>query len=297
MARGPSSPPSDSCAGMSNLTSHVTSVESLRASLDRAGRLAPQDDRVWLGRANLAIRTADLDEAGRRIDACLSRRPDDAPAWRARLDHAMSTGRADVVRRALGHLLEDEATPVLLQRIRACLAARSGDPGDLPGRGAETDRLRARYAQLHERTQPFRDAEELAGLAERLGRSFEARAFLTLAVSENPDRQDLRLELRRLSRAQPPASAHRRTLAELLAVEGEGDRLVPIALERRSQGRRREMILTGAASRKSPRRWSPSQKVSGLGRGVNVSRRPSRSTTTGRARSTRARSSQRATSS
>ena len=38
----------------------------------------------------------------------------------------------------------------------------------------------------------------MARLAEQLGREFEARAFLTLAVAENPDREDLRRELGRL---------------------------------------------------------------------------------------------------
>ena len=32
-------------------------VVAVRGELDRAGGLAPDDDRVWLGRANLAIRT------------------------------------------------------------------------------------------------------------------------------------------------------------------------------------------------------------------------------------------------
>ena len=38
----------------------ITSVENLRAYLDQASRLAPNDDRVWLGRASLALRTGDL---------------------------------------------------------------------------------------------------------------------------------------------------------------------------------------------------------------------------------------------
>ena len=67
------------------LTSKATPVETLRASIDQAGRLAPEDDRVWLGRANLAIRTGAYDEAGRWLDACQRRRPEDVPVWRARL--------------------------------------------------------------------------------------------------------------------------------------------------------------------------------------------------------------------
>ena len=40
---------------------------------------------------------------------------------------------------------------------------------------------------------------EMARLAEQLGRRFEARVFLTVAISEEPDRKDLRQDLRRLS--------------------------------------------------------------------------------------------------
>ena len=35
---------------------NVPPVESVREYLDQVGRLAPDDDRIWLGRANLAIR-------------------------------------------------------------------------------------------------------------------------------------------------------------------------------------------------------------------------------------------------
>jgi len=66
----------------------------------------------------------------------------------------------------------------------------------------ETDRLLARYRELHDRNQPFRDAVELARLAEQLGRRFEARAFLTIAILEDPAREDLRHDLERL-RATP----------------------------------------------------------------------------------------------
>ena len=59
-------------------------VESVRAYLDHVAELAPKDDRVWLGQANLAIRTGAHEEAGRLLDACLA-----APA----------RGRRDLARR------------------------------------------------------------------------------------------------------------------------------------------------------------------------------------------------------
>ena len=49
----------------------------------------------------------------------------------------------------------------------------------------------------------------MARLAEQLGRRFEARVFLTLAISEDPDREDLRHDLERLGRvrqSRPPGT-------------------------------------------------------------------------------------------
>src|SRR5262249_16936038 len=72
-------------------------AETIRAFLDRAARLAPEDDRVWLGRANLAIRTGAYDQAERWLNDCQPRRPDDIPVWRARLSCAIATNLIDVV--------------------------------------------------------------------------------------------------------------------------------------------------------------------------------------------------------
>ena len=55
--------------------------------------------------------------------------------------------------------------------------------------------IRARYQKLNERKQPIRDAQEMARLAGQLGREFEARAFLTIAIAEDPDRADLKSAL------------------------------------------------------------------------------------------------------
>ncbi len=58
-------------------------LEEVRAALDAAGRLAQDDDRVSLGRANLALRAGSYDEAARWVDACLRQRSDDVAVWRA----------------------------------------------------------------------------------------------------------------------------------------------------------------------------------------------------------------------
>src|SRR5262249_33061464 len=79
-------------------------VEVIRSDLDPAARLNPQDDRIWLGRANLAVRVGSYDEAARWLDACLKRRPADVPVWRARLDWAVATDRVAEAREAMAHL-------------------------------------------------------------------------------------------------------------------------------------------------------------------------------------------------
>jgi tetratricopeptide (TPR) repeat protein len=237
------------------------SVENIRAFLDDAAERAPEDDRVWLGRANLAMQTGNFDEARVLLEKCLERRPDDVPVWRARFNWAMRAGRDDVVRQGLSHLATTALAPAEFYRLRAWLAARSGDieserhellsliaiaPADLnaidglarlakndgrPARvaelctkKAEIERLRARYEKLHDRKQPVRDAVEMAKIAEQLGRYFEARAFLTLAISEDSEREDLRRELRRLGQVRPPTSDGRQPVAGALAHEPADNR-------------------------------------------------------------------------
>jgi enediyne biosynthesis protein E4 len=235
------------------LTLTPTPVEKVRAALEQAARLAPDDDRVWLGRANLAIRTGDYDEASRCLDECERLRPNDTPVWRARLNWGIATNRINVVQAALHHLPAAEATPAQIGRLKVWFAANrhdaggerrelesllasdpadrtaldrlahlaeiAGDPAqavELRRRKDEIDALRSRYEKLYERKQPLRHAVEMAHLAERLGRRFEAQVFLTLAIHADPDREDLRRELARLGQSEPTVAGQARTLAEVL---------------------------------------------------------------------------------
>jgi thioredoxin-like negative regulator of GroEL len=242
-------------------------TEVICAALEQAARTAPEDDRVWLARANQAIRDGAFDEAARWLDACLKRRPEDPAVWRARLNWAIKSNRVESARQALAHLPAETSTPAGVQKLSAWFAARRGDvaaerralerlvtddPADLAAvdrlaeiaikdgqsdraselrrSRAEIDEAMARYLKLHKRHQPSRDAAEMGRLAERLGQWFEARAFLTLAVAVDPDRAELGRALARIRKRGDTAAGSGRTLAELLAPELGDD---PITSNRR----------------------------------------------------------------
>ncbi len=97
-------------------------VETIRARLDQAGSRAPDDDRVWLGRANLAIRAGDHDDAARWLDLCENRRPTDPAVWRARLSWASASHQVNVVKQALEHLQAVQSDQAELHRTSAWLA-------------------------------------------------------------------------------------------------------------------------------------------------------------------------------
>jgi enediyne biosynthesis protein E4 len=243
------------------LTTKPDSVESVRAYLESASRQTPDDDRVWLGRANLALRAGAYDEATWLLDACQKRRPGDLPVWWARMHWGMATGQVAAVQESLKHLPVAEATPGQVHEIAAWLFFQRGDvvserrelehliavdPAKLtaldrlaqlaeidgqPGRAAEfrskraeVQRLRTRYEKLYERKQPVRNAVEMARMAEQLGRAFEAQAFLTLAIAENPDRADLTRALERLMQGGLRAAPPGQSLADAVAYELASDR-------------------------------------------------------------------------
>ncbi len=229
--------------------------DTIRAVLDRAGRVAPDDDRIWLGKANLAIRTGAYDEAAHWLDRCLERRPEDLAVWDARLHWAMATQRVSMARESLKHLPAAEFNSAQVEKLAAWFASRrrdqeaeqrrlerliAADPSDVDAldrlielhskngqsaaadelrqRKAEITQLQARYRKLYARHQPRRDAVEMAHLAERLGRRFEARAFLTIALAA-PDRPDIRRDLARLDPSIEAPTRSTRTLDDLLAPE------------------------------------------------------------------------------
>ncbi|MHB1559607.1 MAG: FG-GAP-like repeat-containing protein [Isosphaeraceae bacterium] len=194
-------------------------LRTIAARLEAAGKLAPQDDRVWLGQAVLATRTARFDEADGWFRRCLERRPDDPVVWRARLEWAMAADRPSEAVEALRHIPGDRVDPDRRLEIRAWLAARSGDarteenalnralervPGDtrvlarlaelaaLDGRSDRVAELRRRKTEADRAADAYRrflftrvpadGFDELGRLAETLGRWFEARGWWTLAL-------------------------------------------------------------------------------------------------------------------
>jgi tetratricopeptide (TPR) repeat protein len=231
-------------------------VEGVRRGLEGAARQAPDDDRVWLARAHLALRVGDLEEARSQLARCLERRPEDTAVWRMMLEWALAANRPDEVRKILPHLPADEEPEGRALALRAWLAANRRDreaerralsekitldPGDGPsrerlaelereaGRLREADALRIslrsidqarqEYIRLLGSPSPESHADVLARLAARLGRSFDAARWEALAGSARGG-QPSRSPRSPRDPVADPVAAGRPTLGDLVA-EGE----------------------------------------------------------------------------
>ena len=97
------------------------------AALDRFGLEAPDDDRVWLGRADLAIRMGRYTEANSWLTKCEARRPADPDVGKVRLFWALESGNADSAVRALGNLPASRVSREEAALVLARLAALRGD--------------------------------------------------------------------------------------------------------------------------------------------------------------------------
>ncbi|WP_435011885.1 FG-GAP-like repeat-containing protein (plasmid) [Tundrisphaera lichenicola] len=240
------------------LDSQPMPIGPIRERLDQMERDSPEDDRVWLGRADLAIRLGEFEEADRWLDRSEKRRPDDPDVWRARLDWALASRRPDEAGRALPHLPASGFSKAEVAEIRARLAALEGDdhaerkalearveaePGDVSAWGrladlaalegqadlvsryrtrkGELDRARDEYEKLMGEVTPENSsmADELARTAETLGREFEARSWWQLRARQVPNDPEARSAL---ARPAPPESTPSgiagQTLADLIQV-------------------------------------------------------------------------------
>jgi tetratricopeptide (TPR) repeat protein len=193
-------------------------AEGVRRALEAAAASAPDDDRVWLGRAHLALRLGRFDEALEWLDRCRRSRPEDLPVWRLRLEWALAAGRPEAVRGCLPHLPARLEPPERAAALEAFFATQRGDRGaeceawrrvlqadaaDAPAlerltvlereaghpseaaalrrRKAELEQTRRAYERLLFAENPEARAAELEALAMRLCRRFDARRWALLA--------------------------------------------------------------------------------------------------------------------
>ena len=215
----------------------TAAIDTVERRLDEAIRAAPEDDRVWLGHADLALRKEQFVEAGDWLRKCQARRPDDPVVWRARLEWATASGNVDEATEAMRHVPIGSIEPERLLATRAWLAARretgarSMDalahlldrvPGDSralerlidrasrTGQAEEAARLRRRKSGLGQAAEEYRrlldvgvptgQFDRLGGLAETLGRWFEARGWWTLAARDRRLEAEARRALERIDR-------------------------------------------------------------------------------------------------
>jgi hypothetical protein len=236
-------------------------IEGVKSVLEKAGRSDPKDDRVWMGRAYVAIRQAQFDDANRWLTACERSRARDLAVALARAEWAQAAGRTDDLARALADVPTDSAEAGEVAATRAWLAARRGDrdaertaleavlkerPGDtralerlaelaiadghakqatlLRAKKAELDRTRVEYEDLLNENDPVTHAERLAQLAEFLGRPFDAHVWWTLRDQSGSEHAAARAAVPRLTEKSPAAGQRRTTLADLLARDLEATR-------------------------------------------------------------------------
>ena len=140
-------------------------IEKIWPALEKAAGNAPDDDRIWLGRANLAIRTGEFARASTgSTTACGDARA--TPVWKSRLDLALATGDVAGAREALGHLPPDGVPPEEVLALRAWFAAHRRPGAGAAGAGGAA-RARPGRVQAVER---LAELELLAGRSERATR-------------------------------------------------------------------------------------------------------------------------------
>ncbi|HZW32443.1 MAG TPA: FG-GAP-like repeat-containing protein, partial [Isosphaeraceae bacterium] len=253
---------------LSNFDIERLPYDGLRATLEQAGQLAPEDDRVWLGKARLAIEDGHWDEAQRWLRRCRDAGAD-ATVWRTWLDWARGAGRPAEVLEAVRHLGVEHLDAAESMAVRAWLCRHRGDASgevraleewlrfdpaatpalerlaELAHRAGQADRVtdfRRRKAQVERAMEAYRlrlwrdqppgtaaERSELARLAETAGRRHEARAVYAWALRADPSDRAAREGLARLDRAE----AHRHELARAAASEPWPE---PTPVTRPSQG-------------------------------------------------------------
>ena len=246
------------------LGSGADPVEGLRQLLQKAYRTEPDDDRVWLGLANLETRAGHFEKAREWLVRCAENCSDDAAVWQARLWWGRGAGHPDEVALAASHLPTAPLFPAQVLALSAWLAGQKGDrqaersalealievdPGQTPAierladmaaaakeaqrlaalrkRKAEVEAARERYRALMSTSDPAAHAADLAQAAESSGSFFEARAWWGLAARKDPSLKAASRALARLSKANPEPKPSAAALAELLGTVRTGGKAKP----------------------------------------------------------------------
>ena len=219
----------------------VLLIDVIRPEIERAARLAPDDDRVWLAQVNLAIKSGQFAEAARLLDRCTERRPDDQSVWLARLDLARARDDIEGARQAFARLPADLFAPAERLSMQAWIASHRGDhdterkaleevvrlaPGDSrlldrlasmawdSGAHDQATQYRRRKAEIDTAKDRYRDLiagkvaqaqfAEMGRLADTLGRRFEALGWCTLRNFFAPEDRAARTALNRLKKQPEP---------------------------------------------------------------------------------------------
>jgi enediyne biosynthesis protein E4 len=231
-----------------------------------SGSLGDDDARILkLAQARLAIQNGDFESALSKLASVLTNRNDDRHAWKLSLECAVAAGQPEQARGALEHVPVGVKSEGEIVWLRAWLALQRGDSAaELslldnllqiePGRSAAVERLaelkqqagdhegaavlrarkteldeaRDRYNRIYKLSQLDERLSEMAVLAERLGRWFEARAFWELSQLKDPSNPDAARAVARLRARQcHGGSAATGTLAEVLASDLALDTIAP----------------------------------------------------------------------
>jgi tetratricopeptide (TPR) repeat protein len=225
-------------------------LEKVRLEVDQASKRAPDDDRVWLAQASLALQSGQLATARSWLEKCTIARPEDIEIWRTWIEWSRAADDLDQMRVAAAHVPAALLTEPQRQSLRAWVASKLGNLGAerkaleaivelvhdssaidrlaliaqnagqvetaraLRKRKAEFDAAKDRYRQVIDERLTVDRFRELAQLAESLGRRFEAVGWWALHVRSATTDADAIARLRRL-RAMPesPRPARDLTLA------------------------------------------------------------------------------------
>jgi tetratricopeptide (TPR) repeat protein len=232
-----------------------TLIDVVRSEVERAAASAPDDDRVWLAQASIASQTGRPADADAFLKRCLEARPEDPAVWRARLELARGRDDLEGARACLARLPASAFAEDARLDLQAWLARRAGDPAaeraaleklvrtspaDIPAldrlavlaaeagdaerarelrrRKGAADAAKDRYRIILEETVAPDRFAELGGLAETLGRTFEARGWWVLREAYVPTDPAAARALAVLGRKPPaPETPPAGTLADLFA--------------------------------------------------------------------------------